>query len=226
LNSAMTANWFPLWISLRVAVLATLISVAFGLWMAWVLANREFRGKELVDAVVSLPMVLPPTVLGYYLLVVLGTSSPLGHIYESLFGAPLVFTWQAAVVASTLHAIPLLTKSVRAAFETTGRNYEKAARSIGASDWRVFWRVTLPLSRRAVAAASLTAFARALGDFGVTLMIAGNLPGKTQTAAVGIYDALQRGDTRAARVLVLALSVATLGIVYAANRLAPRPVAE
>ncbi|HLM97841.1 MAG TPA: molybdate ABC transporter permease subunit [Bryobacteraceae bacterium] len=222
----MTANWFPLWLSLRVAVLATLVSVAFGLWMAWVLANREFRGKELVYALVTLPLVLPPTVLGYYLLVVLGTSSPLGHLYESLFGAPLVFTWQAAVVASTLHAIPLLTKSARAAFETTGRNYEKAARAIGASDWRVFWRVTLPLSRRAVAAASLTAFARALGDFGVTLMIAGNLPGKTQTAAVGIYDAIQRGDTRAARVLVLALSVATLAIVYAANRLGPRPVAE
>jgi molybdate transport system permease protein len=222
----MTNSWFPLWLSLRVAVLATLVSVAFGLWMAWILANREFRGKELVDAMVTLPLVLPPTVLGYYLLVVLGTSSPLGHIYESLFGAPLVFTWQAAVVASTLHAIPLLTKSARTAFETTGRNYEKAARAIGASDWRVFWRVTLPLSRRAVAAASLTAFARALGDFGVTLMIAGNLPGKTQTAAVGIYDALQRGDTRAARVLVLALSVATLAIVYAANRLGPRPVAE
>jgi len=222
----MTANWFPLWLSLRVAVLATLISVAFGLWLAWVLANREFRGKELVDAVVTLPLVLPPTVLGYYLLVVLGTSSPLGHVYESLFGVPLVFTWQAAVVASTLHAIPLLTKSARAAFETRGRNYEKAARAIGASDWRVFWRVTLPLSRRAVAAASLTGFARALGDFGVTLLIAGNFPGKTQTAAVGIYDALQRGDTRAARVLVLALSVVTLAIVYAANRLGPRPVAE
>jgi len=222
----MTANWFPLWLSLRVAVLATLISAAFGLWLAWVLANREFRGKDLVDAVVTLPLVLPPTVLGYYLLVVIGVSSPLGHIYESLFGTPLVFTWQAAVVASTLHAIPLLTKSSRAAFETTSRNYEKAARAVGASDWRVFWRVTLPLSRRAVAAASLTAFARALGDFGVTLMIAGNLPGKTQTAAVGIYDAVQRGDTRAARVLVLALSVVTLGIVYAANRLGSRPVAE
>jgi molybdate transport system permease protein len=222
----MTANWFPLWLSLRVAALATLISIAFGLWIAWALANREFRGKELVGAVVTLPLVLPPTVLGYYLLVVLGTSSPVGHFYESLFGAPLVFTWQSAVLASTLHAIPLLTKSARVAFENTGRNYEKAARAIGASDWRVFWRVTLPLSRRAVAAASLTAFARALGDFGVTLMIAGNLPGKTQTAAIGIYDAVQRGDTRAARVLVLALSAVMLAIVYAANRLGPRPVAE
>src|SRR4029077_10619997 len=105
----MTNSWFPLWLSLRVAVLATLISVPCGLWIAWVLANREFRGKELLDAVGTLPLLLPPTVLGYYLLVVLGASSPLGHIYESLLGMPLLFTWQAAVVASTLHAAPLLT---------------------------------------------------------------------------------------------------------------------
>jgi molybdate transport system permease protein len=222
----MTNSWFPLWLSLRVAVLATLISVPCGLWIAWELANREFRGKEVLDAVVTLPLLLPPTVLGYYLLVVLGASSPLGHIYESLFGMPLLFTWQAAVVASTLHAAPLLTRSARGAFEEGGRTYEKAARSMGASEWRVFWRVTLPLSRRAVAAASLIAFARALGEFGVTLMIAGNLPGKTQTAVVGIYDAVQRGDTRVARVFVLALSVIALAIAYAANRLDRRTVAE
>ena len=222
----MTNSWFPLWLSLRVAVVATLVSVPCGLWIAWVLANREFRGKELVDAVVHLPLLLPPTVLGYYLLVVLGTASPLGHLYEALFGVPLLFTWQAAVVASTLYSIPLLTKSARAAFEATAPVYEKAARSLGASEWRVFRRVTLPLSRREVAAAVLTAFARALGEFGVTLMIAGNLPGKTQTAVVGIYDALQRGDTRAARMFVLALSVVALAVAYATNRLGRRPVAE
>lgn len=222
----MAVNWFPLWLSLRVAALATLISIVVGLWIAYLLANRTFRGKELLDAVVTLPLVLPPTVLGYYLLVVLGASSPLGHLYESVFGAPLVFTWQAAVVASMLHTIPLLTRSARAAFETASASYEKAARTLGASDWRIFWRVTLPLSRRAVAAASLTAFARALGDFGVTLMIAGNLPGKTETAVVGIYDAVQRGDTRIARLLVLALSAVVIAIVYAANRLEQRPVAE
>lgn len=222
----MTSSWFPLWLSLRVAVLATLISVPCGLWIAWLLANHEFRGKDFVDAVVALPLLLPPTVLGYYLLVVLGASSPLGYVCESLFGGPLLFTWKAAVVASTLYATPLLTRSARAAFETAGPAYEKAARSLGASEWRVFWRVTLPLSRRAVAAASLTAFARALGEFGVTLLIAGNLPGKTQTAVVGIYDAIQRGDTRVARMFVLALSAVALAIAYAANRLGRRAVAE
>jgi molybdate transport system permease protein len=220
----MAVNWFPLWLSLRVAALATLVSLALGLWIAYVLANRKFRGKELLDAVVTLPLVLPPTVLGYYLLVALGRTSPLGHLYEYLFGAPLVFTWQAAVVASTFHAIPLLVKSARAAFETVDRSYEKAARNLGASDWRVFWRVTLPLSRRAVIAASVLAFARALGDFGATLMIAGDIPGRTQTASIAIYDAVESGNTLVARVLVLVLSAIAIAIVYAANRLQQRQV--
>ncbi|HXI41358.1 MAG TPA: molybdate ABC transporter permease subunit [Bryobacteraceae bacterium] len=220
----MAVNWFPLWLSLRVAALATLVSLALGLWIAHVLANRNFRGRELLDAVVTLPLVLPPTVLGYYLLVTLGRTSPLGHFYEYLFGAPLVFTWQAAVVASTFHAIPLLVKSARAAFETVDRSYEKAARNLGASDWRVFWRVTLPLSRRAVIAASVLAFARALGDFGATLMIAGDIPGRTQTASIAIYDAVEGGDTLVARVLVLVLSAVAIAIVYAANRLQQRQV--
>ncbi len=220
----MAVNWFPLWLSLRVAAVATLVSLALGLWIAYLLANRRFRGKELLDALVTLPLVLPPTVLGYYLLVVLGRSSPLGHIYEWAFGGPLVFTWQAAVVASTLHAIPLLVKSARAAFETVDRSYEKAARNLGASDWRVFWRVTLPLSRRAVIAAAVLAFARALGDFGATLMIAGDIPGRTQTAAIAIYDAVEGGDTMVARVLVLVLSLMAIAIVYAANRLQQRQV--
>jgi molybdate transport system permease protein len=220
----MAINWFPLWLSLRVAALATLVSLFFGLWMAYTLANRKFRGKELLDAVVMLPLVLPPTVLGYYLLVVLGRSSPIGHLYEWTFGTPLVFTWQAAVVASTFHAIPLLVKSARAAFETVDRSYEKAARNLGASEWRVFWRVTMPLSRRPVLAASVLAFARALGDFGATLMIAGDIPGKTQTASIAIYDAVEGGDTMVAHVLVLVLSVVAIAIVYASNRLQQRQV--
>src|SRR6266852_4117757 len=220
----MAVNWFPLWLSLRVAAVATLSSLALGLWIAYLLANRRFRGKELMDALVTLPLVLPPTVLGYYLLVVLGRSSPLGHLYEWTFGTPLVFTWQAAVVASTFHAIPLLVKSARAAFESVDRTYEKAARNLGASEWRVFWRVTMPLSRRAVIAASVLAFARALGDFGATLMIAGDIPGRTQTASIAIYDAVEGGDTLVARVLVLVLSAVAIAIVYAANRLQQRQV--
>src|SRR6185295_8085019 len=220
----MPVNWFPLWLSLRVATLATLISLALGIWLAYLLANRQFRGKEMLDAIVTLPLVLPPTVLGYYLLVMLGRSSPIGHFYEWAFGGPLVFTWQAAVVASTLHAIPLLVKSARAALETVDRSYEKAARNLGASEWRVFWRVTLPLSRRSIVAASVLAFARALGDFGATLMIAGDIPGRTQTASIAIYDAVESGNTLLARVLVMVLSIVAIAIVYAANRLEQRQV--
>src|SRR6267142_5926078 len=217
----MAVNWFPLWLSVRVAGLATLISLLIGLWLSYVLANRRFRGKELLDAIVTLPLVLPPTVLGYYLLVALGRSSPIGHLYETVFGQPLVFTWQAAVVASTFHAIPLLVKSARAAFETVDRSYEKAARNLGASDWRVFWRVTLPLSRRAVIAASVLAFARALGDFGATLMVAGDIPGLTQTAALAIYDAVQVNDAARAGWLTLWISVVSVLALVVVQRTLP-----
>jgi molybdate transport system permease protein len=218
----MQIDWFPLWLSLRVASLATLFALALGLWLAYFLANRNFWGKELLDALATLPLVLPPTVLGYYLLVVLGRESALGRVYESIFGRPLVFTWQAAVVAATIHAFPLLVKTARAALESVDRAYEKAARNLGASEWRVFWRVTLPLARRSIFAAAVLAFARALGDFGATLMVAGNIPHQTQTAAVAIYDAVESGNTRLARVLVLVISAGAMLIVYAANRMEHR----
>ena len=219
----MPIDWFPLWLSLRVAVISTAIALAAGLWLAWILSNREFRGKEVLDAAVTLPLVLPPTVLGYYLLVVLGRNSPLGQLYEWAFGHPLVFTWQAAVVAALFHSTPLLVKSARAAFESVDRSYERAARNLGASELRLFWRVTLPLARRSILAAAALAFARSLGDFGVTLMIAGNIPGRTQTVAVAIYDAVEAGNGTVARVLVLILSAVALLVLSLANRLTTNP---
>lgn len=218
----MQIDWFPLWLSLRVAFLATAIAVAGGVWLAYILANREFRGKEILDAAISLPLVLPPTVLGAYLLVVIGRASPFGRVWEGIFGEPLVFTWKAAVVAALLHSLPLLVKSSRAAFESVERSYERAARTLGASEWRLFWRVTLPLAQRSILAAAALAFARALGDFGVTLMVAGNIPGQTQTVAVAIYDAVEGGNTTVARVLVLVVSAVALSILTLAKRLEPR----
>ncbi len=218
----MGIDWFPLWLSLRVAALSTIAAIAIGLWLAYLLANREFRGKEALDAAVTLPLVLPPTVLGYYLLVVLGRNSPFGRIYESVFGEPLVFTWKAAVVAALFHSAPLLVKSARAALESVDRTYERAARNLGASEWRVFWRVTLPLAQRSILAAGAVAFARSLGDFGITIMIAGNIPGRTQTVAVAIYDAVEAGNGQLARVLVVVISATALAILWLANRLGPR----
>ena len=221
----MAIDWFPLWLSLRVASLATLFSLAAGLWLAYLLANRDFRGKEFLDAAATLPLVLPPTVLGYYLLVVIGRDTAFGKVYEWAFGAPLVFTWQAAVLAAMLHALPLLVKSARAALESVDRSYEKAARNLGASEWRVFWRVTLPLARRSIVAAAVLAFARALGDFGVTLMIAGNIPGRTQTVALAIYDAVEAGNGAVARTLVLIVSAVAVCVLAFANHLERRQTA-
>jgi molybdate transport system permease protein len=219
----MPIDWFPLWLSLRVALISTAIALAVGLWLAWILANRSFRGKEVLDAAVTLPLVLPPTVLGYYLLLVLGRASPIGQIYQWLFGGPLLFTWQAAVVASLFHSTPLLVKSARAAFENVDRSYERAARNLGATELRLFWRVTLPLVRRSILAAAALAFARSLGDFGVTLMIAGNIPGRTQTVSLAIFDAVEGGNGATARLLVLIVSAVALAILTLANRLTSNP---
>lgn len=217
----MHIDWFPLWLSLRVAAASTAIALAAGLWIAYLLANREFRGKEALDAAVTLPLVLPPTVLGYYLLVLVGRASPIGRLWEAAFGSPLVFTWKAAVLAALLHSFPLLVKSARAAFESVDRSYERAARTLGASEWRLFWRVTAPLVHRQIFAAGALAFARSLGDFGATLMVAGDIPGRTQTMAIAIYDAVESDNGALARVLVLVISAIALAILTVINRLMP-----
>ncbi len=221
----MDFDWFPLWLSLRVAFISTLLAAAIGVATAYCLTNREFRGKEALDAAITLPLVLPPTVLGYYLLVLLGRESSLGRAYEFVFGHALVFTVPAAVLAAMLHSAPLLIKSARAALESVDHSYERAARTLGAGEWRVFHAITLPLAMRPILAALALAFARALGDFGITLMIAGNIPGRTQTMALAIYDAVESGNGDLARKLVIVISVISLGILWLANRLSPRRVA-
>jgi molybdate transport system permease protein len=218
----MTIDWFPLWLSLRVAFVSTAISLVAGLWIAWLLARGGFRGREILDAAVTLPLVLPPTVLGYYLLVILGRATPLGRLYEWIFGTSLLFTWQAAVVAALLHSTPLLIKSARAAFETIDPGYLRAAQNLGASDLSIFTRVMIPLARRSIFAAAALAFARSLGDFGVTIMLAGDIPGRTQTLAVAIYNAVESGNGRLARALVLVISAVALMILWLANRFAAR----
>jgi molybdate transport system permease protein len=218
----MPIDWFPLWLSLRVAFVSTVVALGAGLWIAYILANREFRGKAVVDAAVTLPLVLPPTVLGYYLLVLLGHASPFGKLWEAVFGSQLVFTWKAAVVAAILYSLPLLVKSSRAALESVDRSCERAARTLGASEWKLFWRVTLPMAQRSILAATALAFARSLGEFGATLMIAGNFPGRTQTMAVAIYDALESGNSNLALTLVLVISGIALAILTLATRLENR----
>lgn len=215
-------DWQAIYLSLKLATVVSVALLIIGVPLAYWLTFSRWRWKFLFESVVALPLVLPPTVLGAYLLVVIGRASPFGRVWEGIFGEPLVFTWKAAVVAALLHSLPLLVKSARAAFESVDRRYERAARTLGASEWRLFWRVTLPLAQRSIFAAAALAFARALGDFGVTLMVAGNIPGSTQTVAVAIYDAVEGGNTAVARMLVLVVSVVALSILTLAKRLEPR----
>lgn len=212
-------DWFPLWLSLRVAGLASVVVLTAGTFVAYLLSHKIFRGKNLIDSLITLPLVLPPTVLGYYLLVLIGRSSPFGHVYEALFGQPLVFTWQAAVVAAVLHSAPLFIKAARPILESIDYRYEWAAKGLGASEWRTFWQITLPLARRGLISLATLTFARSLGDFGVTIMVAGNIPHRTQTLSVAIYDAVESGNGSLARVLVLVVSFAALALLWPANYL-------
>jgi molybdate transport system permease protein len=212
-------DWFPLWLSLRVAAVATFFVLTAGTFVAYLLSHKTFRGKNLVDSFITLPLVLPPTVLGYYLLVLVGRHSPLGHLYEGVFGQPLVFTWQAAVVAAFLHSAPIYIKAGKAVLETVDTRYEWAAHSLGASEWRTFWRITLPLAWRGLSSLASLSFARSLGDFGVTIMVAGNIPGETQTLSVAIFDAVESGNGKLARVLVIVISAAALALLWAAGYL-------
>ncbi len=221
--SIKEVNWYPVFLSFQVATIATIIAFVVGVSTGWLLARKRFPGREFADALVTLPLVLPPTVLGYYLLVLLGAHSPVGQWFKEIFGFRLIFTVPAAVLAAVLHALPLLVKSVRGALEDLGPDCEMIARTLGASEFRVFLTVTLPLVKRTVLAATALAFARALGDFGVTIMIAGNIPGKTQTVAVAIYDAVQVGRENYALVLAVIISIVSVTILYSVNRLtAPR----
>ena len=199
----------PLWLSLRVAATATLLALLVGLPLAYLLARGRHPFLNVLDAFTNLPLVLPPTVLGYYLLVVCGYNSPVGKFLDAL-GMPLVFTWRGAVLAAWTVSLPLFLQAASAAFVSVEPELEDVARTLGESEWRIFWRVTLPLAWPGILAGTLTAFARALGDFGATLMVAGNIPGRTQTMAIAIYDAVQAGDQARANLLVAILTLSAL----------------
>lgn len=210
---------FPLWLSLRVAAAATVLALLSGVPLAWLLARRRFPGRDLVGVLVLLPMVLPPTVLGYYLLVAVGRGSPLGRAAEALGIGRIVFTPGAAVLAAFVAALPFLTRAAQAGFEGVDRTFEEAARTLGRSELAVFATVTVPLAWRGIAAGVALGFARAMGEFGATLMVAGNVPGRTQTASIAIYDAVQAGRMADAHLLALLLSVLAGAVLLLLTRL-------
>ena len=209
----------PLWLTLKVALLATLLAGAVGIAMGWWMARRRFAGHALVDALLMLPMVLPPTVLGYYLIVLIGRNGVLGQYLDQWFGINLMFTWQGAVIAASIVSLPLIYKAARAAFEDADPRMVLAARTLGASELEIFLRISLPLAGRGVVAGLMLAFARAMGEFGATLMIAGNLPGKTQTLSIAVYDAVQSGNDAQALWLTLLISVVCMFVLVVSSRL-------
>lgn len=211
-------DWYPFWLSLRVATVATVLAGGFGIALAYVLAKGTFPGRSIVEAIVTVPIVLPPTVLGYYLLTSLGTNSVIGRTWESAFGAPLVFSVTAAAIAATISALPFVVRAARAAIESVDPRIEAAARVAGLPEWKVARHVTLPSARRGIVAGVALGFARALGDFGATVMVAGNIPGRTQTLPVAVYDAVQAGDRAAARTGALLLGAIAVVVLLAVNR--------
>lgn len=222
----MEVAWSALSLSLQVAGWATALNLVLGIGVGYLLARTRFVGRDLLDTLLTLPMVMPPTVLGYYLLVLLGRNGWIGRWLQDSFGINLIFTLKGAVIAASIVAFPLVFKPARAAFEAIDRQVEEAGRVLGISEIGIFLRITLPLAWRGILAGVLLAFARALGEFGATLMVAGSIPGKTQTLSIAVYEAVQAGQDDIANTLVLITSLVCVVVLLSAGRLAPGRVAH
>ena len=202
-------EWQIIWFTVWVAALSTALILPFGLALAWALARREWPGKSVVETLVTLPLVMPPVATGLILLKVLGRRGPVGGFLHNVLHLDVVFTWRGVVVAIAVMSFPLLVRSARSAFHEVSPRLEQIARTLGAGPGRVFFTITLPLAGRGVIAGTLLAFARALGEFGATILVAGNIPGKTSTISLAIYNLVQLGqDAHAFRLLLVAVVIA------------------
>jgi molybdate transport system permease protein len=215
---------FPLWLSLRVALFATAVVLPFGVVVAHLQAGRRYPGHGLVTTIVLLPLVLPPTVTGYYLVVLLGHDGILGGPVHRLTGASIMFTFWACAVAAGTMAFPLVVRTVQGAFEALDPTYEEIAATLGTSRLAAFVRVRIPLAWRTIVAAGVLAFARALGEFGATMMLAGNVPGRTNTMPLEVFTAYLAGDDVRANALVVVLTIVSAAVIVAAERLARKTV--
>jgi molybdate transport system permease protein len=212
-------SWRPLVLSLEIAAFATIIAGALGLGAAIALSRRRFFGCDLLDALCTAPMVMPPTVLGYYVLVLFGRHGAIGKLFESITGGSIVFTQKGAVIAAAIGSFPLVVKSARTALESVDRELVGVARTLGASPSRALFAIELPLAMRGLVAGLTLAMARALGDFGLTLMVAGDIPGETQTASLAIYDALQSNADAQAGAMIVLLTATSITALWGINKL-------
>jgi molybdate transport system permease protein len=215
---------FSMRLSLQVASAATIFIVIIGITVAYLLARRDFRGKELVDILFTLPLVLPPTVIGYYLIVLFGRNGAIGKLIYEWTGWTIMFTWYAAVLASFIVALPLMIKTTRAAIESVDKNLINASYTLGHSEFETALKVVLPLAKKGLIAGAVLSFARAMGEFGATLMLAGNIPGRTDTMPLAIYSLASGGDWGRANTMVLFLTLLSGLFLYAANRFGGRRI--
>ena len=214
-------DWFPIRLSFAVASAATLIALVAGSVIAWLLARKRFPGRDLLDALITLPLVLPPTVLGFYILVAIGPHSPLGRVYNELVGHPLPFTFEGLLLASVLYSLPFAVQPFAAAFEQVDRRLIEASWTLGVSKLGTFFKLIVPLSKAGLLTGAVLSFAHTMGEFGVVLMVGGNLEGETRTVSIDIYDevqALNYAGAAKTALFLLVVSYAVLLLVYAVNR--------
>lgn len=197
--------WSPIWLSLKIATIAGIVVVVIGTLVGRVLARKTFKGKAVLETILMLPMVLPPTVIGFFLIVIFGKNSIAGQAIEWIFKQPIIFTWWAAVIASIVVAFPLMYQSAKSGFQGINQDIEEAARVDGANEWKIFLFISIPLASKALISGCILSFARALGEFGATLMFAGNIPGKTQTIPTAIYIAIDSGNMTMAWLWVISI---------------------
>ncbi|MGX2962015.1 molybdate ABC transporter permease subunit (plasmid) [Peribacillus sp. JNUCC 23] len=197
----------PIWLSIKIATISGVIVILIGTLIGRILARRSFKGKSILETTLMLPMVLPPTVVGFFLIVIFGKNSMAGQAIEWLFKQPIIFTWWAAVIASIVVAFPLMYQSAKSGFQGVNLDIEEAARIDGANEWRIFLFISIPLASKALISGSILSFARALGEFGATLMFAGNIPGETQTIPTAIYIAIDSGNMKMAWMWVISIVI-------------------
>lgn len=212
----------PLLLTLKISIISTFFVAVLGILIAYMLAKKEFRGKWVADGMVTLPMVLPPTVTGYILVILLGKNGMLGSIFTKITGSGILFTWQAAAIAAFIVSLPLMVKTTSSAIGAVDRSVEEAAHILGRNEFETALFITLPLAKKGIVAGCVLSFARAVGEFGATLMVAGNIPGKTNTMAISIYSAYQTGNSELANMLVLILVAISFLTIAATGRLAER----
>ncbi len=210
---------FPIYLSFKIALISIILIIVLGLWISWIVTRKEFVGKRLAEILINLPLVIPPSVLGYYLLLLFGRRGWIGFWLERLFGIRLVFHWTGGILAAVVVSLPLFINAVRPALASLDKDVEDAAKMDGATNYQIFSKITLPLISKSLIAGIALSFARALGEFGTTLMLIGNIPGKTQTMSLAIYQAVLSGEYGLANQLVLIMTFLAVGVMVVIGKL-------